>query len=228
MKENTGTACRIRNAGLMGFVRLVLLATLWPFGLYLLLGGVEPLTGLLCLFAGIWLLFDNPLEFFAAFCGLCPACGAKVTGRGRSPCRCPSCGAAVTVEVGHLHPAGPEASPSESAVEELAEAGDGSPFEKPLPFAPRDTLDLHAFSPKEVAPLLGDFLDLCEQAGINRVRIIHGKGTGVLRQRVKALLARDPRVISHRDAPPETGGWGATVVELRFEERRDGGTPSEE
>jgi DNA-nicking Smr family endonuclease len=93
--------------------------------------------------------------------------------------------------------------------------GEGSPFAEPLALAPGDTLDLHTFSPREVAPLMGDFLDLCEQAGITRARIIHGKGTGALRQRVRALLARDPRVISYEDAPPEAGGWGATLVELR-------------
>jgi hypothetical protein len=159
--------------------------------------------------------------------GTCPACGATVRGRGRSPCRCPSCGAPITVEEGHLHPAGTEASPSESAPEELAEAGETPPFEKPVAFPPGGTLDLHTFSPREVAPLLGDFLDLCEQAGISRARIIHGKGTGVLRHRVRALLAREPRIISYRDAPPEAGGWGATVVELRFASKRDARKPNE-
>ena len=67
MNQKTGTACRIRNPRLMGFGRLILLAMLWPSGLYLLLGGVEPFSGLLCLFAGIWLLLENPLEFLAAF-----------------------------------------------------------------------------------------------------------------------------------------------------------------
>ena len=215
MNQKTGTACRIRNPRLMGFGRLILLAMLWPSGLYLLLGGVEPLSGLLCLFAGIWLLLDNPLEFLAVCSGPCPACGAEVRTRRRSPCRCPSCGAAIEAEEGRLSLARPEEGPSDSAPEDLAAAGKGSPFAGPLPLPPGDTLDLHTFSPREVAPLLGDFLDLCEQAGITRARIIHGKGMGVLRQRVRALLARDPRVLFCRDAPAEAGGWGATVVGLR-------------
>jgi hypothetical protein len=217
MNQKADIPCRIRNSRLLAFGRLVLLAMVWPSGLYLLLGGVEPFLGLLCLFAGIWLLLDNPLEFLAAFSTTCPACGAEVTGRGRSACRCPSCGAAIKMEKGGLCPAEPQTTPSEGAPEDGAEAGEGSPFGGPLSFAPGDTLDLHTFSPREVAPLLGDFLDLCEQTGITRARIIHGKGTGVLRQRVRALLARDRRVISYQDAPPEAGGWGATVVELRFD-----------
>jgi len=215
MSDKTGTAYRIQNARLIGFGRLLFLAIVWPSGLYLLLGGVEPLSGLFLLFAGIWFLLDNPLEFLAALSGPCPACGAEVRTRGRSPCRCPSCGTAIKVEEGRLSVARPEHGPADSAPEDSAEAGKGSLFETPLHFAPGDTLDLHTFSPREVAPLLGDFLDLCEQAGITRARIIHGKGMGVLRQRVRALLARDPRVLFCRDAPAEAGGWGATVVGLR-------------
>jgi len=79
MNQKTGTACRIRNAPLMRFGRLILLAMVWPSGLYLLLGGVEPFSGLFLLLAGIWLLLDNPLEFLAALSGSCPACGAEET-----------------------------------------------------------------------------------------------------------------------------------------------------
>jgi hypothetical protein len=221
MKEKSGSTCRIRNARLMRFARLLLLAIVWPSGLYLLLGRVEPFSGLFLLFAGIWLLLDNPLEFLAAFSGPCPACGAEVRTRGRSPCRCLSCGTAIQVERGRLSLARPEEGPTDSAPEDLAAAGKDSPFAGPHPFAPGDTLDLHTFSPREVAPLLDDFFDLCEQAGISRARIIHGKGMGVLRQRVRALLARNPRVLSYQDAPAEAGGWGATVVELGVEVKRD-------
>ena len=220
MNEKTGSAWRIRNARLMRFSRLVLLAIVWPSGLYLVLGGAEPLPGLVLLVVGIWVLLDNPLEFLAAFSGHCPACGAEVRTRGRSPCRCPSCGAAIKVEEGGLDPAKSQTSPSDTAYEDLADTGKGSPLDRPLHFAPGDTLDLHTFLPREVAPLLDDFLDLCSQAGITRARIIHGKGTGVLRQRVRALLARDPRVLSCRDAPADAGGWGATVVELRYRSGR--------
>ena len=221
MNQKTGTACRIRNAPLMRFGRLILLAMVWPSGLYLLLGGVEPFSGLFLLLAGIWLLLDNPLEFLAALSGSCPACGAEVRMRGRSPCRCSSCGTAIAVEEGRLSLLTPEHGPGETGPEDLADTGKDSPVAGPLPFAPGDTLDLHTFSPREVAPLLDDFLDLCEQAGIGRARIIHGKGMGVLRQRVRALLARDPRVLSYHDAPADAGGWGATVVRLRCRSERE-------
>lgn len=80
---------------------------------------------------------------------------------------------------------------------------------------PSGTLDLHTFSPKEVASLLEEFINQAQQAEIYLVKIIHGKGTGALRRRVQFLLARDQRVLAFYDAPPESGGWGATVVELR-------------
>lgn len=227
MKEKSGSAFRLRNAGLMRLARFLLLAILWSSGLYLLLGRVEPFSGLFLLFAGIWFLLDNPLEFLATLSGPCPACGAEVRMKGRSPCRCPSCGTTIEVEEGRLSLARSEHGPGERGPEELADAGKDSPVAGPLAFAPGDTLDLHTFSPREVAPLLHDFLDLCEQAGISGARIIHGKGIGVLRQRVRALLARDPRVVSYQDAPAEAGGWGATVVELRLEAARGARKPSE-
>ena len=80
---------------------------------------------------------------------------------------------------------------------------------------PSDTLDLHTFSPKELPSLLEEFIHQSQNAGIYLVKIIHGKGSGALRRRVQSLLARDQRVVAFYDAPPESGGWGATVVELR-------------
>lgn len=76
-------------------------------------------------------------------------------------------------------------------------------------------LDLHTFNPKDVPDLLDDYFTACVEKGIFTVRIIHGKGKGVLKQRVHGLLARHRRVISFSDAPPEAGGWGATLVELK-------------
>jgi len=75
-------------------------------------------------------------------------------------------------------------------------------------------LDLHTFSPREVPDLLDDYFEACLEKGIHNVRIIHGKGSGVLKARVRSLLARHPLVRGYTDAPPDSGGWGATLVEL--------------
>lgn len=75
-------------------------------------------------------------------------------------------------------------------------------------------LDLHAFDPAEAKDLVPDYLAECRAAGILRVRVIHGKGTGALRETVHAALRRDPSVVSFRLAGEEEGGWGATIVSL--------------
>jgi DNA-nicking Smr family endonuclease len=76
-------------------------------------------------------------------------------------------------------------------------------------------LDLHTFRPGEVGDLLTHYLDLCREKGILTVRVIHGKGTGVLRERVHAILRRHPAVTDFRLAGELAGGWGATLVTLR-------------
>ena len=56
---------------------------------------------------------------------------------------------------------------------------------------------------------------MLREAGIEVVRIIHGKGTGQLREGVHRLLERLPEVASFQLAPEWHGGWGATIVHLR-------------
>ncbi len=81
-----------------------------------------------------------------------------------------------------------------------------------------DVLDLHTFPPREVKDLVRDYLDLAFEKGWREVRIIHGKGIGVQRERVRQILERDPRVVAYGD-PPDGAGWGATVVTLLIPDR---------
>ena len=76
-------------------------------------------------------------------------------------------------------------------------------------------LDLHTFRPEEVADLVQDYLDECRKRGVLAIRIVHGKGKGTLRRTVHAALARRDDVQEFGLAPPERGGWGATLVTLR-------------
>ena len=77
-----------------------------------------------------------------------------------------------------------------------------------------DSLDLHSFLPRDVAAVVESYLAAAVEAGFPEVRIIHGRGIGTQREIVRALLRRDTRVATFSDAPPDRGGWGATVVQL--------------
>lgn len=89
-----------------------------------------------------------------------------------------------------------------------------SPAPEPAEWPIDGTLDLHRFKSAEVGDLVPGYLEECRKRGILQVRIIHGKGTGQLRERVHAILRRVPEVASFGLAPEGMGGWGATVVEL--------------
>jgi DNA mismatch repair protein MutS2 len=67
----------------------------------------------------------------------------------------------------------------------------------------------------EALPLVDKFIDTAILAGLRRVDIIHGKGTGALRKKVTEFLSHDPRVLSYRFGEWNEGGTGATVVEIR-------------
>ena len=81
-----------------------------------------------------------------------------------------------------------------------------------------DELDLHTFDPRDVPSLIPEYLDECVRLGFRQVRIVHGKGKGVLRRAVQAALDRHPRVASYRLGDERSGSWGATLVSLRLDE----------
>jgi DNA-nicking Smr family endonuclease len=85
---------------------------------------------------------------------------------------------------------------------------------EPVRIPIEDALDLHAFSPKDVASVVDEYLREAHRAGFREVRLIHGRGTGTQRALVRSLLERHPLVLAFADALPERGGWGATVVTL--------------
>ena len=78
-----------------------------------------------------------------------------------------------------------------------------------------DVIDLHTFHPKDVPELLDDYIQACVEKKYSSVRIIHGKGQGFLKARVEGILKRHPQVASFETAPPEAGGWGATIAFLK-------------
>lgn len=87
--------------------------------------------------------------------------------------------------------------------------------DEPVPLPIDGTLDLHVFRPREVPEVVEAYLEACREQGLRDVRIIHGKGKGVLRDTVRALLQKHPQVESYGYGGAGGGEWGATVVRLR-------------
>lgn len=85
------------------------------------------------------------------------------------------------------------------------------PVEIPI----EDVLDLHPFRPNEIRDVVGDYLDEARARGFRQVRLIHGRGIGVQRANVQAVLRTIEFVEDFHDADPTGGGWGATVVLIR-------------
>ena len=75
-----------------------------------------------------------------------------------------------------------------------------------------DSLDLHAFAPRDVPSVVDEYIRAAHEAGLREVRLIHGRGIGVQRGIVQAALERHPLVEAFRDAPESH--LGATVARL--------------
>jgi len=75
-----------------------------------------------------------------------------------------------------------------------------------------DALDLHAFAPRDIPSVVDEYVRAARDAGFREVRLIHGRGIGVQRARVRQVLATHPVVLSFRDAPDSH--LGATIAVL--------------
>ena len=86
---------------------------------------------------------------------------------------------------------------------------------KPVKIPLEDHIDLHTFRPEEISGLLSEYFSGCRNNKLFTVRVIHGKGQGILKKGVMEILKKSPLVESFKDAPIGSGGWGATIVELK-------------
>jgi len=74
-------------------------------------------------------------------------------------------------------------------------------------------LDLHAFAPRDIPGVVADYVDAASEAGLDEVRLVHGRGRGVQRGIVQAALDRHPRVVEFWD--DTASHLGATIARLK-------------
>jgi DNA-nicking Smr family endonuclease len=75
-----------------------------------------------------------------------------------------------------------------------------------------DTLDLHAFNPRDIRSVVEEYINAAAEAGLRDVRLIHGRGRGVQRGIVQKTLEDHPLVVEFWDAPESH--LGATVARI--------------
>lgn len=93
-----------------------------------------------------------------------------------------------------------------------------NPFPDGVRLEITDIIDLHTVRPREARKVVEEYLLEARARRFRSVRIIHGKGVGVQREMVRAILERTPFVRDWTDAPPQAGGWGATIAHLSTED----------
>jgi DNA mismatch repair protein MutS2 len=102
---------------------------------------------------------------------------------------------------------------AEKEITPRARASGMNLYEKQASFNP--TLDVRGKRVEEVVPLLERFLDTALLLGHGELKILHGKGEGVLRKVIRELLSAVKQVASFHDEHVDRGGDGITVVILK-------------
>ena len=90
-------------------------------------------------------------------------------------------------------------------------SGEDDPVILPI----EDSIDLHTFAPRDIPEVVESYLEAAHEEGFEEVRIIHGRGKGVQKERVRQVLEKSKLVAHFEEATPGRGGWGATVVTLK-------------
>ncbi len=86
--------------------------------------------------------------------------------------------------------------------------------EPPVIVEIEDSIDLHGFAPRDIPNVVVSYLEAAQERGFSEVRLIHGKGKGFQRARVREVLDRLDCVLEYKNAPENRGGFGATLVWL--------------
>ena len=79
----------------------------------------------------------------------------------------------------------------------------------------QDGIDLHGMTRDQAAAIVAEFLDQCIARGLRCVRIVHGKGLGILKAKLRKWLPQREEVLAYCQAPANDGGSGALLVLLK-------------
>ena len=96
-----------------------------------------------------------------------------------------------------------------------------NPFPETIVIPIEESIDLHLFLPREIRDVVEGYIEAAIEKRFREVRLIHGRGKGVQRNRVQQILASHPGVERFTDAPAHQGGWGATIAWLVVPDETD-------
>ena len=96
-----------------------------------------------------------------------------------------------------------------------------NPFPETIVIPIEESIDLHLFLPREIRDVVEGYIEAAIEKRFREVRLIHGRGKGVQRNRVQQILASHPGVERFTDAPAHQGGWGATIAWLVVTDETD-------